>query len=271
MSEEYISPSGLQKAKSTKYDPNITDWSMPYRDPDRTRREPAQETLIASYYHQQYRLGDLEIKQTDEPDPNTNINGFIITAWNPFGKPTSESENLRLNEELREKLTKKELSFEPIVTLASNWRWLEDSFLVTNIELEQAEKLATDFGQLAFVQLNGNEALIRLTRNANFMNLDKKLLVITNITSKELTTFKCPARYPAENNSKCTMVGGPYGSAAIHAAAIWSTTRAIFLKRLGCTPCNKGREHIGGPGGEAILVREPHMPSRFGGFQWPVR
>jgi hypothetical protein len=103
------------------------------------------------------------------------------------------------------------------------------------------------------------------------MDLDKKLLVISNISSKELTTFKCPARYPAENNSKCTMVGGPYGSAAIHAAAIWSTTRAIFLKRLGCTPCNKGREHIGGPGGEAILVREPHMPSRFGGFQWPVR
>jgi hypothetical protein len=271
MSEEYSFPAGLEKAKHTKNQKDVTDWSMPYHGPNRTRREPAQETLVASYYHQQYRFGDLEIKQTDEPDPNTNINGFIITAWNPFGKPTSESENLRLNEQLREKLVAKNINFEPIVTLASNWRWLEDSYLVTNIEIEQAEKLATDFGQLAFVQLKGNEALIRLTRNANFMNLDKKLLVISNITSKELTTFKCPARYPAENNSKCTMVGGPYGSAAIHAAAIWSTTRAIFLKRLGCTPCNKGREHIGGPGGEAILVREPHMPSRFGGFQWPVR
>ena len=271
MSEENTSPSGLQKAKHTKHDPNITDWSMPYHEPNRTRREPAQETLIASYYHQQYRFGDLEIKQTDEPDPNTNINGFIITAWNPFGKPASESENLNFNDKLRETLENKNLIFESIVTLASNWRWLEDSYLITGIEKEEAEKLATDFGQLAFVQLRGNEAIIRLTRNANFMDLDSKLLVTTYIKAKELTTFKCPARYPAEDNDKCKMIGGPYGSAAIHASAIWSTTRTIFLKRLGCTPCNKGREQVGGPGGQPMLVREPHMPSRFGGFQWPVR
>jgi hypothetical protein len=152
--------------------------------------------------------------------------------------------------------------------LASNFRWLEDSFLVEGLTFKQAEDIATAFGQLAFITLEKNKATVWLTTNASFMGLPRETELSTNIQVTEITYNHCPARYPANDENKCTMVGGPFGSAAIHAAGIWSTTRKQFLTRLGCTPCNTKPQSPVTPKDGSILLSEPDMPSRFGGFQW---
>ena len=241
-----------------------TDWSSPHHYEDRHKRFPAQETLIGSYLHQQYRFQSLELKPSKTRTKNHNLYGVILTAWNPFGKPTNEAENLELNNELKAHLEKRNLKAEPILTLASNFRWLEDAYLVEDLTFEQAEDIATAFGQLAFITLHGNKATLRLTTNASFMGLPRDFEEMFFLDSKEVTYNHCPARYPANDDKQCTMVGGPFGSAAIHAAGIWGTTRKQFVSRLGCNPCQTPPT----PRDGAILVYEPDMPSRFGGFQW---
>lgn len=241
-----------------------TDWSSPHHYPDRHKRFPSQETLIGSYLHQQYRFQNFQLKESRTKTKNHNLDGVILTAWNQFGKPSQEVENLDNNDELKAHLEKRNLKFEPILTLASNFRWLEDAYLVKGLTFEQAEDIATAYGQLAFIILYDNKATLRLTTNASFMGLPRDYEESTYLSLTEVTYNHCPARYPASNKSKCTMVGGPFGSAAIHAAGIWQTTRKQFVSRLGCDPCATGPE----PRDGAILINEPCMPSRFGGFQW---
>ena len=112
--------------------------------------------------------------------------------------------------------------------------------------------------------LEKNKATVRLTTNASFMGMPRETELATNLQLTEITYNHCPARYPANDDKQCTMVGGPFGSAAIHAAGIWGTTRKQFLSRLGCTPCKTQPAPTSG----AILLHQPDMPSRFGGFQW---
>lgn len=248
--------------KST--DRETTDWSSPHHYADRHKRFPAQETLIGSYLHQLYRIQGFELKESETETSEHDLDGVILTAWNQFGKPTEEAENLENNQKVREHLEKRNLNFESILTLASNYRWLEDAFLVKGLTFQQAEDIATAFGQLAFITLHENKATLRLTTNASFMGRSRGYEESFYLSKREVTYNHCPARFPANDDSKCRQIGGPFGSAAIHAAAIWSSTRKQFLSRVGCTPCQTPPE----PRSGAILVHEPEVPSRFGGFQW---
>jgi hypothetical protein len=245
-----------------------TDWASPHYYPDRTKRFPAQESLLGSYINQQYRIKKLNITPTKRATKDHNLNGVILTAWNKFGAPTEEQQNIKQNQELKEHLEDRKLKYEPILTLASNYRWLEDSYFVEGLTFKEAEDIATAFGQLAFITFHANKATVKLTTNASFMGLSRETELTTNIQLTEITYNHCPARYPAGDQQKCTMVGGPFGSSAIHAAGIWSTTRKQFLTRLGCTPCNTKPTSPIKPKDGSILVSEPDMPSRFGGFQW---
>ena len=257
-------PTTNDKARVTPADRETTNWSYPYYYPDRHKRYPAQETLLGSYLHQLYRIQNKALTPTRAKTKKHNLDGVILTAWNQFGKPTEEDENIEQNEKLKAHLVKRNLNPEPILTLASNYRWLEDSYLVKGLTFEQAEDIATAFGQLAFVILYDNKASVRLTTNASFMGLPRETELTTNIKVEEVIYRHCPARFPAGDKKKCTMVGGPYGSHAIHAAGIWQATRRQFLTRLGCTPCQTPPK----PRDGSILLNEPCMPSRFGGFQW---
>jgi hypothetical protein len=72
-----------------------TDWSSPHNYEDRTKRFPAQETLLGSYLNQQYRLRSLSLTPTKRATKNHNLNAVILTAWNKFGAPTEEQQTPR--------------------------------------------------------------------------------------------------------------------------------------------------------------------------------
>ena len=129
-------PTTNAKAKKIKQD-LTTDWSYPYNYPDRHKRFPAQETLLASYIHQLYRIQNLKLAPTKSKTKNHNLDGVILTAWNQFGTPTDEQDNLVQNEKLKKHLEERNLKPKPILTLASNYRWLEEAFLVQGLTFEQ--------------------------------------------------------------------------------------------------------------------------------------
>jgi len=61
----------------------------------------------------------------------------------------------------------------------------------------------------------------------------------------------------------------PYGSTAIHAAALWRAHRKVALALLGCGPCADGSERIwGSPRGGTISLAEEIIGSRYGGYTW---
>ena len=82
----------------------------------------------------------------------------------------------------------------------------------------------------------------------------------------------CPMRVDDIVGARCAMHGGPYGSRAIHASAIWASHRSVLLPRLGCDSCAGGTEPTLGPLGNThgpILLRDLGLASRYGGYVWP--
>jgi hypothetical protein len=73
-----------------------------------------------------------------------------------------------------------------------------------------------------------------------------------------------------EAEKECAPYGGPYGSAAIEAAAIWSFQGKLLINALGCSVCQQpGQPYRRRTG--AIAINPAAVPSRFGGWQWMSR
>ena len=80
----------------------------------------------------------------------------------------------------------------------------------------------------------------------------------------------CPVRRDADPAGRCTNFGGPYGSSAIHAAALWRAHRTVAVSLLGCGPCAGGREPIWGHPrtGSPLSLADEVIGSRYGGYTW---
>lgn len=104
----------------------------------------------------------------NNPDINIKINNIIpelnhlnswayLTAWNPFPEILTLNENQKRNEQLKEDIQIMGLNFIPGIGISEDLQWSEESFFIENISLDNSKKLATKYGQLAFVFANKNE------------------------------------------------------------------------------------------------------------------
>ena len=190
-----------------------------------------QQSIIASYQNQHYRFGPLTIGPTDEPDP-TIPNGFIISEWSPKGETLTLEENEDRGWKLLTKLSQQELKFKRIITVEATRAWVEDSFFVQNITLQQAIKLAKD--QLGFVQLENGQAIIWIN---NQETIRQNLGVIE-------TQYGCPAKENGKvSDDPCKQHGYWSTSAAMSALSNWRNNLTIVLSRLGCNLCNNATTH----------------------------
>jgi hypothetical protein len=235
------------------------------------KRQPAQETVFDSYANQHYRLElDGRLFQLAPVDQETQLPeteerpvapGFIISAWNPNGDPAFENDNNDANEQLERDLA--HFTYTPLVTLARNSRWIERSFLVQGINRDKAIELARKYGQKGLVALTDNTLEVILVDEPTPAN-SQTLKVI------ELPVAPCPLMLEFEAENECRPYGGPYGSAAIEAAAVWSFQSKLLIGALGCSVCQKPSQPYRQRSG-AIAIRPAAVPSRFGGWQWMPR
>jgi hypothetical protein len=219
------------------------------------------------------RDGDRRIAMTpkalvghDLPPWLPDARAWFISAWNTHGIASTLAENLARTLDLRQAVIKLGASRAgDVVTAPPDLSWVEDAMVVDGLDSSEATALGRAFGQPAVTALGPGQLAIVPTgirADVRAATLDAEL--------REWSSG-CPLR-PGEAGP-CHGDGGPWGSAAIHAAALWTTHRSVVLPRLGCGVCLDGRsEHdpFGGRGAAAVL-NEPALPSRYGGFSWPAQ
>jgi hypothetical protein len=189
---------------------------------------------------------------------------WFITAWNAHGVASPLARNLAQTLELRQAVIELEATQAgDVVSAPPDLSWVEDAMLVAGLDPGEATALGRAFGQPAITALGPGQLAIVPTGVR-----DDLRAVTLNAELREWSSG-CPLR-PGESGT-CQGDGGPWGSAAIHAAALWATHRSVVLPRLGCSVCLDGRsEHdpFSGRGAPSVLD-QPALPSRYGGYSWP--
>lgn len=93
---------------------------------------------------------DKESKELEKEYPELTSWAFI-TAWNPSPIIFEEPENKKRNNDLIEDVKNLNLNYTPGIGSSADEKWSEESILIHNISLENANKLSKKYGQLAFV------------------------------------------------------------------------------------------------------------------------
>lgn len=83
---------------------------------------------------------------------NTHQSWAFITAWNPNSVPLAPTENIRRNQQLKEELIAKKLTYFPASGVPTSGDWPEEaSFLVLDISREKAIEMGKAYGQKAII------------------------------------------------------------------------------------------------------------------------
>ena len=79
---------------------------------------------------------------------------FVITAWNPFSKELSLTENRARNIALHQELLEMGAELLKAVGRSNDWMWLEESFAVKGISQSKMIQLAKKYQQNAIFQIS---------------------------------------------------------------------------------------------------------------------
>ena len=82
---------------------------------------------------------------------------FVITAWNPFSKELSLTENRRRNDELEKELLDLGAELMKAVGRSHDWKWLEESFAVRGISQMEIIQIAKKYQQNAIFKISNGE------------------------------------------------------------------------------------------------------------------
>ena len=240
-------------------------------------RVPAPVSLAESYATQEHtsvRHGTRVVVRAtlDNPlAPMTSDDGFgiakwLITGWNPLGEPCTLAENLEHNERLLERVKTGSIIFgELLHTTPPDRSWIEDTLVIAGLTTETILEIAREFRQPAITLWQDKFLTIIPT------GLVEGLEAVTRELTVELRSLTCPMRIDDVEGAKCAMHGGPYGSSAIHSAAIWGCHRNLLVPRLGCGSCDDGTVATLGPHARArgpIMLDDVCIASRYGGYVW---
>lgn len=220
-----------------------------------------QNRLWESYLTPTYRISNKTFGPTEITDP-THLDGLIISAWSPKGKPTSYKRNQEFSWDLEKELKGRKFKYEKVIQVEQTRAWVEDAFLVHNITVTQARRLALKFQQRAFIRLNGTEATVYET--ASTKRQKTKIGPIPR-------TFGCPAKANGkESNDFCKQHGFWTTGQALAALGAWRDNLTIVNSRLGCNLCNNVTTH---PNPFVRLANPEHLnnilvTNRFSIDQW---
>lgn len=255
---------------------------VPYLSPEnpgtpegRVVRLPAAGSLATSYAtqgHTSLRHGRRAVLRgrldatVATPTEFFGITKWMLSAWSPNGDPGALEENVARTEELLDELRSRgALIAEVLATTPPDRAWLEDTVVFAGLDVETVVRVAREHGQPALTAWRDTYLTVIPTGLVDDIEETTREAIV------ELRPQTCPMRVDDIEGARCAMHGGPYGSRAIHAAAIWSTHRQLLLTRLGCDPCAGGTEPTLGPLGSTVgpvMLGEIDIASRYGGYVW---
>ena len=182
---------------------------------------PTVEAILDSYASQHFRIKHQTFAPSEANQKDTNLKGFIISAWSPKGEELTLEENEQLGRQLLLELSRsnEDIKFERI----------------TVFEKTKAKALARKLKQKALIQIAGSTATVHLTRSS-----ETRTFNIHEIKS----FFGCPAQEKGvENNKHCKQYGYWSTSNAISALIEWKRNLTVVTSRLGCTTCANVTAH----------------------------
>lgn len=198
---------------------------------------PTVEAILDSYASQHFRIKHQTFAPSEANQKDTNLKGFIISAWSPKGEELTLEENEQLGRQLLLELSrsKEEYKFERVTVFEKTKAWVEDAYLIENITKTKAKALARKLKQKALIQIAGSTATVHLTRSS-----ETRTFNIHEIKS----FFGCPAQENGvENNRHCKQYGYWSTSNAISALIEWKRNLTVVTSRLGCTTCANVTAH----------------------------
>ncbi|MGE0818200.1 MAG: DUF3293 domain-containing protein [Candidatus Nanopelagicales bacterium] len=270
-------------------DPEIQrahDARVPYVEPaglgrpdERTTRQRPNAGLIESYLTQQHTWRSPEgnvftrpstdrLPSPAELDAAAPADHWLMTAWNPLGNRRSLSENEAANDRLRADIAARGGRVVDVVaTTPPDRSWIEDTLVIADVDEAVLVELALDYWQPALTALSPTTFTIVAT------GLVPGFKTATALRDDVVAPPTCPMRVDDEPDALCTMRGGPWISASIHAALLWKVHRSLLLSRLGCVPCADGDLPTLGPlartgGPIALRPDDLDLASRYGGYVW---
>jgi hypothetical protein len=141
--------------------------------------------------------------------------------------------------------------------------WAEPGLLAISHSADQADIDDMRIRFLTRCRQNGIKRIVRIAKS-RWQVLD----IGTNEASRVRVVSTDPSSVTRDGDPRCPLMatpgvgelcpvgGGPYGSAAIHAAAGWSLHRAMMVNALGCQSCEGGKRDVPTQGREGRPARE---------------
>ena len=267
-------PEQLARAKEQRVLPVIPER---LNDPElRLIREPPASPLADSYRTQGYTFEYDNRRYVLTPQlrgtvsgpsvlPPTGFPAHFVGSWHAGGAPSAFADCIAAQGELSARLAESSIAQWPATAVAEDRTWFEGLVLVSGLDDGQVVEMGRAAGQPAVVRWDAAGLAVLPT------GLRAGIPPSTTpwrLESAEVAT--CPVRKDADPAGRCTRYGGPYGSSAIHAAALWRAHRSVAVALMGCGPCADGREPIwGNPrGGGALSLASEIIGSRYGGYTW---
>jgi hypothetical protein len=196
---------------------------------------------------------------------------WLVSAWNPNGRPSTERLHADRTADLQQRLISLGTRLVGELTaLAEDRSWLEDVLVVTGISQVDVVTAAREAGQPTVVAWVTSADSGQLTLVPTGLRDDVTPRTRTYV--EEVVPPTCPMRTDRAIGERCSMYGGPFGSAAISAAALWQTHRQLLLDRLGCDACADGNGPIAGHYGGGHVSNSPAsallLASRYSSYVW---
>lgn len=193
----------------------------------------------------------------------------ITSAWNPAGRPTTLEENRGLDRRFQQSFDR-DVAPVPAVAVARDGTWFESSWLVAGGSISEAQDLLQRTQQAAAIHLTASEwIVVEADRDDGVPWRHTTWRVVADLGA-------CPVRRFGARAGLCKMHGGPWVSASIEAAGVWTVHRQVAIELLSCPVCQNGAEPVLGPtansrvslGQGPIHLNTVLLGSRYGGYAY---
>lgn len=230
----------------------------------RHRQRPPRTPVEDSYATQSYRLRwygtDLLVHPGAPDGPGPRHPVHVLSAWHYRGVGATWDECRQLQYALRSRLRERRIT--RVVMIASDRSWFEEAVLVRGLTDDEAVRQAHFAGQAAVIRWHRNTMTVLPT------DIVTAIPAVTFTVTARPAPPTCPVRDDDVDRAQCVMIGGPYGSRAIHTAALQSLHQAMAVALVGCRACDDGATHrtIGRHDPRGFSGRV--LGSRHGGMYW---